>query len=195
MADISFANIGPTRVTSEQTSRARNVVLTHAATPAARRELLEMLGVLDDSLAHYDHTGRGPEDGGAAASLDSPATPPTPAASSRPDPHPATPTTPRASGGRGHRTLPTRPDTDWRHHAICRDEPDKELFFPVGNSGPALLQAAEAKTVCQRCPVVHDCLAWALESGQDEGVWGGMTADERRAIKRRNARLRAGIRG
>ena len=68
---------------------------------------------------------------------------------------------------------------------------DPELFFPVGNSGPALLQIAEAKTVCRRCPVVSDCLAWALESGQDAGVWGGMSEDERRALKRRNARTRA----
>jgi WhiB family transcriptional regulator, redox-sensing transcriptional regulator len=79
---------------------------------------------------------------------------------------------------------------DWRHRAACRDE-DPELFFPVGNSGPALLQIAEAKTVCRRCPVVSDCLTWALESGQDAGVWGGMSEDERRAAKRRNARTRA----
>jgi WhiB family transcriptional regulator, redox-sensing transcriptional regulator len=79
---------------------------------------------------------------------------------------------------------------DWRHRAICRDE-DPELFFPVGNSGPALLQQAEAKTVCRRCPVVSDCLTWAIESGQDAGVWGGMSEDERRALKRRNARTRA----
>ena len=46
---------------------------------------------------------------------------------------------------------------DWRHRAICRDE-DPELFFPVGNSGPALLQIAEAKAVCQRCPVTSECL-------------------------------------
>lgn len=52
---------------------------------------------------------------------------------------------------------------DWRHRAICRDE-DPELFFPVGNSGPALLQIAEAKAVCQRCPVTSECLAWALET-------------------------------
>ncbi len=79
---------------------------------------------------------------------------------------------------------------DWRHDAICRDE-DPELFFPVGTSGPALMQIAEAKTVCRRCPVTEQCLAWALESGQDSGVWGGMSEDERRALKRRGARTRA----
>jgi WhiB family transcriptional regulator, redox-sensing transcriptional regulator len=79
---------------------------------------------------------------------------------------------------------------DWRHRAICRDE-DPELFFPVGTSGPALLQIAEAKTVCRRCPVVSECLTWALESGQDAGVWGGMSEDERRALKRRSTRPRA----
>jgi len=79
---------------------------------------------------------------------------------------------------------------DWRHRAICRDE-DPELFFPVGNSGPALLQIAEAKAVCQRCPVTSECLTWALETGQDAGVWGAMSEDERRALKRRRARARA----
>jgi WhiB family transcriptional regulator, redox-sensing transcriptional regulator len=79
---------------------------------------------------------------------------------------------------------------DWRHRAACRDE-DPELFFPVGTSGPALSQVAEAKAVCTRCPVTASCLAWALESGQDAGVWGGMSEDERRALKRRNARTRA----
>ncbi len=76
---------------------------------------------------------------------------------------------------------------DWRHSAICRDE-DPELFFPVGTSGPALLQIAEAKAVCRRCPVMSDCLSWALHSGQDAGVWGGMSEDERRALKRQHTR-------
>lgn len=77
------------------------------------------------------------------------------------------------------------PIGDWRHHAACRDE-DPELFFPVGNDGPALLQVAEAKTVCRRCPVAATCLTWALESGQDAGVWGGMSEDERRALTQGN---------
>jgi WhiB family transcriptional regulator, redox-sensing transcriptional regulator len=79
---------------------------------------------------------------------------------------------------------------DWRHDAACRDV-DPELFFPIGNTGPALLQIDEAKQVCHRCPVVGDCLQWALESGQDAGVWGGMSEDERRAAKRRSSRIRA----
>jgi WhiB family redox-sensing transcriptional regulator len=77
---------------------------------------------------------------------------------------------------------------DWRHRAACRDE-DPELFFPVGTSGPALTQVAEAKAVCHRCPVASDCLAWALATGQDAGVWGGMSEEERRALKRRRARI------
>ena len=79
---------------------------------------------------------------------------------------------------------------DWRHVAACRDE-DPELFFPIGNTGPALLQIEEAKSVCRRCPVREECLQFALESGQDAGVWGGLSEDERRALKRRNARARA----
>jgi len=64
----------------------------------------------------------------------------------------------------------------------CRDE-DPELFFPIGSSGPALLQAAQAKAVCAGCPVRIDCLSYAIETGQAAGVWGGASEQERRAIR------------
>ena len=68
-----------------------------------------------------------------------------------------------------------------------------ELFFPIGNADPALIQIEEAKVVCGGCDVVVTCLGWAMDSRQDAGVWGGLSADERRALKRRNARAgRAG---
>ena len=66
----------------------------------------------------------------------------------------------------------------WRNRAACLDE-DPELFFPIGNTGPALLQIEEAKAVCRRCEVMETCLKWAIESGQDAGVWGGLSEDER----------------
>ena len=51
---------------------------------------------------------------------------------------------------------------DWRHRAVCRDE-DPELFFPIGTSGPALLQVEQAKAVCRRCSVVdRTVLHWSL---------------------------------
>ncbi|GGT91154.1 WhiB family transcriptional regulator [Actinomadura citrea] len=76
---------------------------------------------------------------------------------------------------------------DWRHRAACRDV-DPELFFPIGNTGPAILQIEEAKQVCRRCDVSDACLRWALESGQESGVWGAMGEDERRALRRSHRR-------
>ena len=78
---------------------------------------------------------------------------------------------------------------DWRDRAACLDE-DPELFFPIGNTGPALQQIEDAKAICRTCPVIDECLKFALENGQDAGVWGGLSEDERRALKRRTARAR-----
>lgn len=68
--------------------------------------------------------------------------------------------------------------------ATCRDT-DPELFFPVGNGGPGRQQIVAAKAVCRRCPVTADCLAWALDAGHEDGVWGGLDMAERRDLHRR----------
>jgi len=90
----------------------------------------------------------------------------------------------------------SRPDCEgipvlitWRDRAACRGE-DPELFFPEGNTAPALRQTEEAKAVCGRCEVAETCLKWAMDSGQDTGVWGGLSEGDRRALKRRRAPLR-----
>lgn len=80
--------------------------------------------------------------------------------------------------------------SDWRFYAACLDE-DPDLFFPIGNTGPAELQIEEAKAVCRRCDVVETCLRWALDTGQEAGVWGGMSENERRAMQRRTQRAAA----
>ena len=75
-------------------------------------------------------------------------------------------------------------DRAWQDRANCLGV-DPDLFFPERGAS-----TREAKEVCKGCEVREQCLAWALEAGQDHGVWGGLSEDERRALKRRNARAR-----
>jgi WhiB family redox-sensing transcriptional regulator len=81
------------------------------------------------------------------------------------------------------RDHPPKKGMDWRHRARCRDA-DPELFFPVGTTGPAEAQVQAAKAICALCPVRDECLQWALDTAQDAGVWGGLSEEERRALRR-----------
>jgi WhiB family transcriptional regulator, redox-sensing transcriptional regulator len=74
----------------------------------------------------------------------------------------------------------------WTAKAVCLDE-DPELFFPKGNTGAALAQVEQAKAVCSRCPVIKECLDWALKTGEQHGVWGGKSEDERRSMRRKRS--------
>jgi hypothetical protein len=81
----------------------------------------------------------------------------------------------------------TEPATDWRKQAACRKE-HPDLFFPTGTTGPWAFIIEQAKAVCRHCPVTEQCLQWALKSGQDSGIWGGLTEDERRTLTRGSSR-------
>jgi WhiB family transcriptional regulator, redox-sensing transcriptional regulator len=71
-------------------------------------------------------------------------------------------------------------DTDWMDDRACRDE-DPELFFPLGESDAFADQIVEAKAVCVRCPVIEQCLRFG--AAQSDGIFGGLTAGERRAMR------------
>lgn len=68
---------------------------------------------------------------------------------------------------------------EWTPRAACRNAAPDALFV----QGAAQQQA---KQICQRCSVVAECLADALDRGTEFGVWGGMTERERRAMLRRH---------
>jgi WhiB family redox-sensing transcriptional regulator len=69
----------------------------------------------------------------------------------------------------------------WMARGACQAE-DPELFFPITVTGPALRQIGLAKAVCGRCAVHDPCLSYAVTTRQD-GVWGGTTGEERRAMR------------
>lgn len=60
--------------------------------------------------------------------------------------------------------------------ALCFGHPRPELWF----SFSALQQRAVA--VCKQCPVRDRCLDHAIERPEVHGVWGGLTANQRREI-------------
>ena len=67
----------------------------------------------------------------------------------------------------------------WQERALCA-QTDPEAFFPEKGGS-----TREAKRVCLTCDVRGDCLEYALSMREPEGVWGGRTFTERRAILRR----------
>ena len=73
---------------------------------------------------------------------------------------------------------------DWQADAACRNS-DPELFFPDGSPSSTRAQVKRAKLICRGCPISAACLNWALSSGQEAGIWGGLTEDERRRLSRR----------
>lgn len=70
-------------------------------------------------------------------------------------------------------------DEKWKRDAECRDIDDPDTFFP-----PLSDPAIEQLKICAKCDVREQCLKYALQRNEAYGVWGGKTADERRAIRR-----------
>jgi hypothetical protein len=41
-----------------------------------------------------------------------------------------------------------------------------------------------AKELCNKCPLMHECLTYALAGKETHGIWGGKTPAEREQILR-----------
>jgi WhiB family redox-sensing transcriptional regulator len=90
------------------------------------------------------------------------------------------------------RARPVEPD--W-NQAACRGT-DPDLFFKTavsgGRGGASVTLDDEAKAICNSpCPIRLGCLRWAMDSGITDGVFGGVSADDRRSMKRSLARAKA----
>ncbi|TVZ01249.1 WhiB family transcriptional regulator [Trebonia kvetii] len=87
-------------------------------------------------------------------------------------------------------------DLTWQALARCAaPDTDKRFFYPPEEGDPdysedinqiaraTLNRYGKAKWFCARCPVVSDCLKYALDTDDTFGVWGNTTPGERRTIK------------
>lgn len=66
----------------------------------------------------------------------------------------------------------------WWRGAPCGDA-NPDLFFP--ERGQSI---DDARAVCHRCRARTPCLAMAVLRNEEEGVWGGLSVRERRAVRR-----------
>lgn len=72
-------------------------------------------------------------------------------------------------------------------YPACRGA-DPMLFFPE-RKGPSHQLVAQAKRICRGCPLLEECRAYALSMSTAAlyGVWGGLSHDDRIAIRARSS--------
>ena len=88
---------------------------------------------------------------------------------------------------------PHEGDWDWAIQAACRGSGTHNFYHPDAERGPSKARREQrAKAVCATCPVIANCLEWALSAREPYGIWGGTTVEERDRIliqRRRIAQL------
>lgn len=72
----------------------------------------------------------------------------------------------------------------WRDRAACAEH-DPDVFHPATVGIAQRNAIAAAKEVCDGCPVREDCLGWVLGLRENpSGIFGGLTHDERKRLRR-----------
>ena len=67
----------------------------------------------------------------------------------------------------------------WEDRALCA-EVGPEPFFPEARGA----SPRDARRICAKCEVRAECLAYALEHPEVQGVWGGLSEKQRRDPRR-----------
>jgi hypothetical protein len=75
-------------------------------------------------------------------------------------------------------------DSVLEEKAACRDkEIDVNMFYvdggPIHNQS-IKLAISKAVSICKTCPVRFECLTKAVRNKEEFGIWGGLTARERK---------------
>jgi len=74
---------------------------------------------------------------------------------------------------------------DWQLMGLCRERPGAQFFHPDDDLGriSRRLREAAAKRVCDTCPVRRQCATHALAVGEEYGVWGGFSENDRSLLR------------
>jgi len=65
----------------------------------------------------------------------------------------------------------------WYLKGACRDVQFDPDWWHADTSD--VLERSEAIRICFTCPVRVECLTYAVDAGEREGIWGGKTPTQR----------------
>ena len=87
---------------------------------------------------------------------------------------------------------PVEDHWNWQELGACRGLQTSMFFHPDYERGPAReRRESTAKAVCRACPVLEQCRTHALQVHEPYGIWGGLSAQERKTLQRRESRVSA----
>jgi WhiB family redox-sensing transcriptional regulator len=82
-------------------------------------------------------------------------------------------------------------ELDWMDEGRCRTSTQPGMWFPEQPYDEVQQrQVRVAKAICQSCPVMEECLAYAHKHNIKFGVWGGTTEGERRVLRQKRVEQR-----
>ena len=70
---------------------------------------------------------------------------------------------------------------NWRDKAACSEYP-KDWWYVERGSENMRSNIAQARAICDGCPVASECLQYAMEHNETHGMWGGKSVRERRKL-------------
>jgi WhiB family redox-sensing transcriptional regulator len=73
-------------------------------------------------------------------------------------------------------------NTEWMNRAKCKDRIDLNWFPENGQN------ARQTIKFCVGCPVRTECFDYAIRHKFDDGIWGGVSANQRNLYRRRIAK-------
>jgi hypothetical protein len=98
------------------------------------------------------------------------------------------------------RCLPQEPPGEWQDRSLCNPDhwPDLPFLLDLGDlltehpdgPDPAWWFLTDpggtyrpAKAICDVCPVQQDCLSFAVDNNEPDGMWGGLSPRQRKHLK------------
>jgi len=72
---------------------------------------------------------------------------------------------------------------NWLDEAACLGQGTDLFYTDTVYTSETKKIIAKAKTFCNSCPVVADCLQYAINNEEKFGVWGSFSSKERASIR------------